>query len=258
MPVLKVKKDGIWEEVKSLNTISTGGANLNFSVNAYHSADAFPSVTSENAIGVITNVDIATYVFCQEEPAQAQNGVVWFKTGVSSAVEFDAISENTIMVYPLSAKQYIDGAWVHLPAKIYKSGEWVDWWTGVLFDNGDQCVEHTGGWSNSTNTTSLSQGVYSSLNYSTPVSTNNKIDLTAWNTLNITLSSVTTQMQFGISNVANVTSGSQFILSSVQNKYGTYSIDLSSVSGEYYIALIAGTSTGGTYCEFVASKVWLE
>jgi hypothetical protein len=50
------------------------------------------------------------------------------------------------MVYPLTAKQYVNGAWVYKTAKIYQGGKWVDLWNGSLYDSGNEYTEITGGW----------------------------------------------------------------------------------------------------------------
>ena len=71
----------------------------------------------------------------------------WIQTGISSPVEFNALKKNGIQVYPLSAKQYIGGAWVSKTAKSYQGGAWREWIpAGALYYNGDQCVGTSGGW----------------------------------------------------------------------------------------------------------------
>lgn len=55
------------------------------------------------------------------------DGQVWFLTGTSSTASFNALKKNGIQVYPISAKQYINGAWVDKTAKSYQNGGWVDW-----------------------------------------------------------------------------------------------------------------------------------
>jgi hypothetical protein len=53
--------------------------------------------------------------------------MVWVFIGKSSAVAFNALKKNGIQVYPISAKQYVNGAWVDVTAKSYQNGKWVDW-----------------------------------------------------------------------------------------------------------------------------------
>ena len=59
--------------------------------------------------------------FCHEE------GTVWIQTGTTSPVEFNALKKNGIQVYPMSANQYVNGAWVAKNARTYQGGTWVDW-----------------------------------------------------------------------------------------------------------------------------------
>lgn len=59
--------------------------------------------------------------------AYAEEGTVWISTGTSSTVPFNALKKNNITVYPMSAKQYVNGAWVNKTAKTYQGGKWVDW-----------------------------------------------------------------------------------------------------------------------------------
>ena len=72
------------------------------------------------------------------------NGFAWVSTGTSSSVEFNALKKNGIQVYPISAKQYVDGAWVYKETKVYQSGEWCDW-VKYLFNKGDTNSSVTGG-----------------------------------------------------------------------------------------------------------------
>jgi hypothetical protein len=75
-----------------------------------------------------------------------KDGFVWFLTGASSTVAYNALKKNDIEVYPMSAKQYIGGAWVDVSAKSCQNGEWVDWWNGELFSYGNEFEAVTGGW----------------------------------------------------------------------------------------------------------------
>ena len=100
-----------------------GGAALNFSV----VGNPQPASPKENTIWVNTDVKITGYVFSAVEPADPAEGMVWFSTGASSPVGFNTLKKNCVMVYPLSARQYISGAWVDKTAKIYQNGAWVEW-----------------------------------------------------------------------------------------------------------------------------------
>lgn len=72
---------------------------------------------------------------------------VWIKTATSSPVAFNALKKNSIQVYPISAKQYVNGAWVNKTAQSYQGGKWVTWVTDIyLYNQGDFCTSVTGGW----------------------------------------------------------------------------------------------------------------
>lgn len=78
-------------------------------------------------------------------------GTVWISTGTSSPVAFNALQKNNITVYPISAKLFSGGMWWDAEAKNWQGGKWVDWWDGTLYDNGDEYVNVTGGWTYATN-----------------------------------------------------------------------------------------------------------
>jgi hypothetical protein len=120
-----------------------GGAGLNFSVKAYASASALPSAERENTIAVITNVQITSWMFSATQPATMSEGMVWFPTGTTSPVVFNALKKNNITVCPTSAKQYISGAWVAKTAKIYQNNKWAEFFSGTIFKNGTIYTGHT-------------------------------------------------------------------------------------------------------------------
>lgn len=73
-----------------------------------------------------------------------EEGTTWITTGSSSSVAFNALRKNSVMVCPLSVKQYISRAWVNIEAESYQNGEWVDWWTGTFYSYGAEYIDHTG------------------------------------------------------------------------------------------------------------------
>ena len=115
-----------------------GGASLNFDVKAYATEEALlAAVPAENTIGVITQTAMTSWAFSATEPAEPVAGMVLISTGNSSGVAFNALKKNAIQVYPLSAKQYVDGAWVDVTAMSYQGGEWVEWFpAGAIFYGG--------------------------------------------------------------------------------------------------------------------------
>ena len=113
-----------------------GGASaLNFSVVGGTSQPGNPK---ENTIWVNTNTAITSWAFSATEPEIPTEGMVWFATGTSSTVEFNALKKNGIQVYPISAKQYISGAWTNVDAFLYTGSEWVRFSFAIvwIYDNG--------------------------------------------------------------------------------------------------------------------------
>lgn len=100
----------------------SGGGGLNFKVVG---GTTQPTNPTENAIWVNTSVSITDWVFSATEPEGYAHGMVWFSTGTSSAGEFNALKKNGIQVYPISAKQYVSGAWANVEAYIQKDGELI-------------------------------------------------------------------------------------------------------------------------------------
>lgn len=98
-----------------------GGAPLNFKV----VGGTKPSNPKENTIWVDTDTAITDWVFSATQPA-AVSGRVWIQTGTTSPVTFNALKKNSIQVCPLTAKQYVNGAWVDKAAKSYQGGAWVE------------------------------------------------------------------------------------------------------------------------------------
>lgn len=109
----------------------SGGAELNFEVVG---GTTQPTNPKENCIWVNTENTITGWSFNATEPI-ASEGLVWFDVSTSSSAKFNALCVNAIQVYPISAKQYISGAWVDVTAMSYQGDEWVDWKT-YLFNDG--------------------------------------------------------------------------------------------------------------------------
>ena len=123
---------------------SSGGAALNFKIVG---GTEQPENPSENTIWVNTSVDITGWIFCAEEPSPADPGMVWISVGTVSPVAFNALKKNGIRVYPISAKQYIGGAWVEVTCKSWQGSAWVEWIpAGALYWQGNECADVSGGW----------------------------------------------------------------------------------------------------------------
>ena len=104
--------------------MSGGGANLNFKIVGGTSEPPSPS---NNTIWIDTNIEITSWALSATIPTSPSEGMVWITIGDSSTVSFNALKKNSIMVYPISAQQYISGSWTDKTAASYQNGSWVDW-----------------------------------------------------------------------------------------------------------------------------------
>lgn len=104
-----------------------------------------PVSPKENTIWVSTDTEITGWVFSAVQPETVEEGLVWIAIGTISTVEFNSLKKNGIHVYPLSARQYVNGALVKKTAKSYRGGKWVEWFT-YLIENGVDRIDITGGW----------------------------------------------------------------------------------------------------------------
>lgn len=166
---------------------SGGGSSLNFKV----VGNPQPETAKENTIWVDAET-ISGWVFSATAPEAPQDNMVWIQTITASPVAFNALKKNSIMVYPLSAKQYVGGAWVDKTAKTWKGNAWTDWATW-LYDSGNEFTALTGGWAavnrDKSNTTTSGSSVTKNEDHiytknvsggSRAPATANKIDLTPY------------------------------------------------------------------------------
>lgn len=122
---------------------NAGGMNIiNFKV----VGNPQPANPKENTIWVNTDAKITGWYFSATQPENLAEGMVWFSTGSSSHIPFNSLKKNGLMAYPITAKQYINGALVYKEAKIYQVGSWVSFWDGYLYKSGNEYTEVTGGW----------------------------------------------------------------------------------------------------------------
>lgn len=130
--------------VDAIQNIETG-AELNYTLQAFATYDDLPEVVEENTIGVNTSTPITSHVFSAEEPNEPSQGMVWFRTGLTSETEFAPYKDIAITVSPIWCCQYENGAWADKGAGIYLDNEWKIF-RKFLFNNGDACKWLTGGW----------------------------------------------------------------------------------------------------------------
>ena len=138
------------------NVTGGGGtkSELNFGVLAYDSEESLLAATpAANTIGVITDTPISTYIFDMVEPAGSE-GSIWIQTGTSSSIQFNALKNNQLVVYPLKVKQFVGGEWTIKEAMSYIDDTWVKWTYETVtanatdiyvgdFQNGEEYVKMT-------------------------------------------------------------------------------------------------------------------
>ena len=241
-----------------------GGAALNFKVVPGLTQ---PESSSENTIWVKTE-RIGAWYFSATQPENMQEWDVWFPIGTTSHVEFNALKKNAIQVYPLSAKQYVDGAWVDKTAKSYQGGEWQHWFR-YIYNAGDECNDITGGWTSSGYTwnngsTSITiksptknadnilfTGTAGGSGNLPGIGTENAIDLTNVSILEVDVNVIATSSNgsstFYLAVMSTKNFSSEFV-ASVGGGNGTgektLQLDVSKLSGSYYIG--ASMSFGST------------
>ena len=192
--------------------------------------------------------------------------MVWILTGISSTVEFNALQENGLLVYPISAKQYVGGAWMDVTAKSWQNGEWVEWIV-YLYNEGDRCEDLTGSWEANANmklngsANKPANVTFNSTNITTKLgsvciaNTVNKINVTPYSTLNFYVDVQETAISDVYGIIANYGDIYKDCVSCLINAQATglqtISVDISTVEGEYYV--VCGSSNRIR----VIHKVWL-
>lgn len=126
--------------VQAADSFVYNGETYWYSRGSWMQGDYTASVSPSFAASYNKAAETLAYLF-----SLAEEGHVWISTGTTSRVAFNALKKNGILICPMAAKQYIDGAWVSVSAKTYQRGKWVDW-TVFAFNNGDLCEGITGGW----------------------------------------------------------------------------------------------------------------
>jgi len=255
--------DGI-DQCSSLNFTVVGGTSQ-------------PSNPKENTIWVNTSTTISSWVISAQQPSNPTSGMVWISVGDSSNVAFNALKKNAIQVYPMSAKQYVNGSWETMTMDIYQGGKWNNSFGGKLYENGDEFTGVTGGWvSQYCDDNGYNKGSYTNRNgvmtidaedgsdINIALSTSNKIDISNYSKLTINVTS-----RIGDDNDGEWQGAYMFLstesnylsrhdsLNSVSaivgiSKTGNFSIDLSRLSGSYHVYVFvcdAKFSFMGVYLE---------
>lgn len=243
---------------------SGGGAELNFEVVA---STTEPMNPNENTIWVNTD-SINNYYFSATQPENMIDYDVWFHIDTSSTIEFNALKENAIQIYPISAQQYINGTLVMKVAYLQQNGEWMQfsWEKLYLYRNGDQCVSLTGGWekkayvSGSGMTVTFESSrikLYSSSSASTIVIGCKNIEpniLKNFKTMYVSGTRSSGEFGFGIAydyDIEDIDNTSDIIVYKKVASSGTYSVDISDIDSGYPVLhAYHGTS--------YITEIWLE
>jgi len=231
-----------------------GGGGLNFTVKAYKSLDVRPASAAENTIAVITDTAIPEWAISSLEPDVQLSGMLWIYSGTSGAVQFNALKKNSIVIFPGSVMQFVDGAWKYVDAYIFQNGQWIQFalaWNGYYFDNGEQHSNITGGWTSDgykyynytmkASTLGATLGTRSSgANTASMIGTANPVDLTNVDTIYITVDTTHGSSFFKVMSSKELSADDLSIGLSV----GELTIDVSGLTGSYYLAIAsAGGST---------------
>lgn len=106
-----------------------------------------PKNPTQGMIWAKTEHKVTYYDLSATKPENPVEGTLWVRIGDSSSNKIvSPVSKEWITVYPLSAEQYISGEWELIETMCYQDTEWVAWWDGTLFYNGDEYETYTGGW----------------------------------------------------------------------------------------------------------------
>lgn len=225
-----------------------------------------PANPKEKMIWIATDEEITSWTFSVTEPA-AQQGLVWFQTGLNSQVAFSVTKDNPIMVYPIRAYQYINNSWTEKVTKIYLNDGWVTWYTTTYWFKSTEGPTNT--WQRWSNTQQSWAGIFittdrialvhdgigasGSQESYTRVASTSTINLNNINTLYFEVarelgeSYSAASAAFGIATSFGDYLGPNFVASKqvITNNRTIYEIDVSQLTGDYYLAISASGYGGG-------------
>ena len=181
-----------------------------------------------------------------------ENGFIWIANTTKGTISFNALKKNGIILYPLSAKQYIGDAWVDVIAKSYQNGEWIEWIT-YLYKNGNEFTNLTGDfsitYSNNKGTGTLTKNADSLYLYSKGstgsganfmVYTGKKINLTGFSTLYARIAftnTKSTRIYLGVNSVNTAMPTTEYFFTTEESTDGIVTFDVSNIPGEYYVGI---------------------
>lgn len=242
-----------------------GSGGLNFKIVGGTSE---PSNPKENTIWVNTDQNITSYILSATKPETPEDGMVMITIGKDSTVAFSVTKKNPVMVYPISAEQYVSGAWVSKGAKTYQNGMWLPWMlflydagtfsavSGTMVQRGITKYGTAGSCSISQGETSVT--IRSDSGTCALAYFSNKIDLTHYKTLffygyaKILRTGGTPNCGIG---VWDASFDAVALLEGMRSE-GLHALDISKLIGEYYIGIaVSGFSN---YMEAAMKQFYLQ
>jgi hypothetical protein len=206
-----------------------------------------PAKADHNTIWLNTPNAITSSVLSATEPPNPVEGMAWITISASGPVKMSSpAGGNWVIVCPLTAKQYIGGAWVDRTAKSYQNGAWVDW-IKYIIQNGvsELFTEHLrSGYSHLTKENGYIK-VNSSGNYTCGGATSEKIDISAFSklTMRCNVIRMSTYISLGIAtsinNASEATTNSSIVAQTQTTKTGeqTITVNISEYPGSYYLCV---------------------
>lgn len=226
---------------------------LDFSITAYATEEELQSeVPAENTIGIVTTRAIKGWSFQSQAPESPVTGMVWILTGKESVNGFNALKEEALWLYPLSARQYVSGDWCYVPAFAVREGLWSYWWNGELFCKGNEIQYITGGWESAGDAGTTTMNAYApELNrYSTYmqiklvgyrrrgyVSMANPVDMTNFTQVEMAISNLTMNGDYSEISFEIVDEAGNVVMSESVTAAGTYTMDISSLTGIHNVRI---------------------
>lgn len=98
-----------------------GGTALNFKIVGSVNQ---PTNAAQNTIWINTANAVTCWAFGFVEPEDPVDGMIWISTGINGTIKFNALKRNQIIVYPITAMQYVSGEFAPVEMMIYQDGEW--------------------------------------------------------------------------------------------------------------------------------------
>lgn len=240
-------------------------SNLNFDVYTVDSKPTAPG--ANNYIAIITSVPMPNWIMSPDKPSgrPRSDGDVWIWYSVSGNT-FNALKNNSMMIATIKAWQYVDGAWTDVEAVSCQNGEWIDWWDGELFDNGNQWEKFTGGWSyegyvSSSYAGSIVDGelqLYGKSGGFVTIGTKNAIDLTGIRYIEVThkmISRGSSTKSIGIEiDQPKGTYKAYKEFTTAAGETGTERLDVSGYDGKYFVLCYANNEAA---CKGTVSRIKL-